>query len=89
MKGRAERLETAGKWACLIGFLLVVLAGATHSGVLLAASVVFLGPAFVMPQLCRFAAGTSRRCRSAVPQPGRFSRHVHPAAAGGRADHPA
>lgn len=50
MKGRVERLETAGKWACLIGFLLVVLAGATHSGVLLAASFVFLGPAFVMPQ---------------------------------------
>jgi hypothetical protein len=50
MKGRAERLETAGKWACLIGFLLVVLAGATESGILLVASAVFLGPAFVMPE---------------------------------------
>ena len=49
MKRLAERLETAGKWACLIGFLLIVLAAATRSGVLLAASGVFLGPAFLMP----------------------------------------
>jgi hypothetical protein len=49
MKRRAERLETAGKGACLIGFVLAVLVGAAHSGILLAASVVFLGPDFLMP----------------------------------------
>jgi hypothetical protein len=49
MRTQAQRLETAGKWACLIGVLLTLLGGATHSGVLLVASAVFLGPAFLMP----------------------------------------
>jgi hypothetical protein len=49
METWAQRLETAGKWACLIGVLLALLGGATRSGVLLAASAVFLGPAFLMP----------------------------------------
>jgi hypothetical protein len=49
MNGLTERLETAGKWACLIGFLLAILAVSAHSGALLVASGIFLGPAFLMP----------------------------------------
>jgi hypothetical protein len=63
MKDLETTLEAAGKWAACLGILLVVISAATLSGALLATSFLFLGPAYIMPEVVDWL-----RTRSAVAE---------------------